>query len=184
MQMTMGQHHPKIAPFIEYLEGLRARPALEEVLQKMQAFDISTDELGDCVQFHSNHYRRNLMFENQHVQLLCLCWESGQRSPIHDHAASICGVKVITGVASETIYEMTPSGFIKPISTVDSSEGVIGSEDSDIHQVSNLQGENEDLVTLHCYAPPLKKMNTFSIDSKYAQVYEPVNEWHMDGSGI
>ncbi len=180
----MEKHYSKIAPFMEYLEGLTARPALEEVRQKMQEFDVSTDELGGYVQFHSDHYCRNLMFENEYVQLLCLCWKSGQRSPIHDHAKSICGVKVITGVASETIYEMTPSGAIKPISTVDYPEGVIVSEDSDIHHVSNLQGENEDLVTLHCYAPPLKKMKTFSIYSKYAQVYEPVNEWHMDGGGI
>ncbi len=160
MQMTMGQHHPKIAPFMDYLEGLTARPALEEVLQKMQAFDISTDELGDSVQFHSNHYRRSLIFENEHVQLLCLCWKSGQRSPIHDHAASICAVKIITGIATEIIYEMTPSGYIKPVSSIDYGEGVIGSADSDTHQVSNLQGQKEDLVTLHCYSPPLKKMNT------------------------
>ena len=184
MQMTLEKHHPKIAPFMEYLEGLTARPPLEEVVQKMESFDISTEELGDYVQFHSNHYRRNLMFENEHVQLLCLCWKSGQRSPIHDHAQSICGVKVITGIASETIYEMTPSGYIKPISTEDFGKGVIGSEDSDTHQVSNLQEQSQDLVTLHCYSPPLKKMKTFSIDSKFAQVYEPVNEWHMDGSGI
>ncbi|MFT5904499.1 MAG: cysteine dioxygenase [Cryomorphaceae bacterium] len=173
MQMTMRHYHPEIAPFMEYLEGLTARPALEEVLQKMQAFNISTTELGESVQFHSNHYRRNLIFENEHVQLLCLCWKIGQRSPIHDHAKSICGVKVITGIASETIYEVSPSGYIKPISTVDYPEGAIGSKDSDIHQVSNLQSEHEDLVTLHRYAPPLKKMKTFSSNSKYTQVYEP-----------
>lgn len=182
--MTMDAHHPKMAPFMEYLEGLTARPSLDELVQKMEEFDISTEDLGEHVQFHSNHYRRNLMFENEHVQLLCLCWKSGHRSPIHDHAASICGVKIITGVASETIYEMTPSGYIKPVSTVDFGVGVIGSSDSDTHQVSNLQGPENDLVTLHVYAPPLKKIKTFSIDSKYAQVYEPVNEWHMDGSGI
>ncbi|MFT5632885.1 MAG: cysteine dioxygenase, partial [Rubritalea sp.] len=102
----------------------------------------------------------------------------------HDHSASICGVKVISGIASETTYEMNPDGFIKPLSTIDYSEGVIVSEDSDIHHVSNLQDINEDLVTLHCYSPPLKKMNLFSISSKYPQVYEPVNEWHIDGSGI
>ncbi|MGJ8655994.1 MAG: cysteine dioxygenase [Akkermansiaceae bacterium] len=169
---------------MDYLERLTARPPLEEVVQKMQAFDISIEELGDYVQFHGNHYRRNLIFENKHVQLLCLCWKSGQRSPIHDHAESICAVKIITGIASETIYEKTPSGYIKPVSTIDFNKGVIGSEDSDTHQVSNLQNPDEDLVTLHCYAPPLKRMKTFSIDSKYSQVYEPVNEWHMDGSGI
>lgn len=184
MNMTMEKHHYKLAPFMEYLESLSARPSLEELVQKMESFDISVEELGEHVKYHSNHYRRNLMFENEHVQLLCLCWKSGQRSSIHDHATSICGVKVITGIASETVYEMTPSGYLKPTSTEDFGKGVIGSEDSDTHQVSNFQGLGEDLVTLHCYAPPLKKMKTFSMDSKHAQIYEPVNEMHIDGSGI
>jgi len=184
MNQTFKNYHEKLAPFMKYMEGLTERPALEEVVERMNAFDITVEELGENVQFHSSHYRRNLMFENEHVQLLCLCWSSGQRSPIHDHADSICGVKVVTGVASETVYEMTPSGFIKPISTIDYGEGVVGSQDDDTHQIANLQGAKEDLVTLHCYAPPLKRMKTFSIDSKFAQVYEPINEMHMDGSGI
>lgn len=174
----------KIRGFVGYLEGLRSRPGLDELVARMKSFDVSVEELGGYVRFNPKGYRRNMIFENEHVQLLCLCWKSGQRSPIHDHARSICGVKVITGVASETLFEMTPSGYIKAVSTVDYGEGVIGSADDDTHQVANLQGEGEDLVTLHCYSPPLKRMKTYAIDSKFAEVYEPVNEWQMDGSGI
>ena len=184
MSIAAVNYPEKLVPFIEYMDGLTERPELDELVKRMRSFDVTVEELGEYVQFHGNHYRRNMVFENEHVQLLCLCWKSGQRSPIHDHAESICGVKVITGVASETVYEMTPSGFIKPVSTVDYGVGVIGSQDEDTHQVANLQRKEDDLVTLHCYAPPLKKMKTFSIDSKFAQVYEPVNEWHMGGSGI
>jgi len=184
MNQTFENYHPKLAPFMDYMKGLTERPALEEVVDKLNEFEISTEELGAHVQFHNSSYRRNLMFENEHVQLLCLCWKSGQRSPIHDHADSICGVKVITGIASETIYELTPSGYIKPVSTVDYGEGVVGSQDDDTHQIANLQVADENLVTLHCYAPPLKRMQTFSIDSKFAQLYEPINEMHIDGSGI
>ncbi|SHJ10804.1 Cysteine dioxygenase type I [Rubritalea squalenifaciens DSM 18772] len=178
-------HYPaKIVPFIEYLQGLTTRPPIDDLVAKMKKFDISMQELGSFVQFHDRGYRRNVVFENEHVQLLCLCWKSGQRSPIHDHAQSICAVKIVEGVASETLFEMTPSGYIKAVSTVDYGEGVIGSEDDDTHQVANLQEEGQDLVTLHCYAPPLRKMKTYSIDSKFSQMYEPVNEMHIYGSGI
>lgn len=177
-------YHEKLIPFIEYMEALTERPDLEEIVEKMKAFEISEVELAEHVQYADGHYRRNLVFENEHVQLLCLCWKSGQRSPIHDHAESICGVKVITGIASETVFEMTPCGFMKPVSTIDYGEGVVGSQDDDTHQISNLQEAAKNLVTLHCYAPPLKKMKTFSIDSKISKVYEPVNEIYMDGSGI
>lgn len=178
-------HYPeKLACFIEYLQGLTARPAIEDLVEQMKSFNITVEELGGFVQFHERGYRRNVVFENEYVQLLCLCWRSGQRSPIHDHAQSICAVKVVEGIVSETMYEMTPSGYIKAVSTVDYGQGVIGSEDDDTHQVANLQEEGQDLVTLHCYAPPLKKMKTYSIDSKFSQMYEPVNEMHIYGSGI
>jgi len=160
---------------MEYLERLTERPSLEEVVHKMQGLEVSVEELGEYVQYSNKHYRRNLIFQNEYVQLLCLCWKSGQRSPIHDHAGSTCAVKIITGIASETVYEMTSSGLINLVHTFDYPEGVMGSEDSDIHQVSNLQGKGEDLVTLHCYSPPLKKMKTFSIDSRLVQDYEPID---------
>jgi len=93
-------------------------------------------------------------------------------------------VKIISGVASETTYEQTPSGYLKAVSTSDFGEGVVGSQDEDIHQMANLQAPGEDLITLHCYSPPLTKMKTFDIDSQKVQIYQPVNETHMDGSGI
>ena len=184
MNETLKNHHEKLDPFMKYMDGLTERPELAELVEKMNAFDITVEELGENVLFNSNKYRRNLMFENEHVQLLCMCWKSGQRSPIHDHAESICGVKVVSGIVSETVYGNTPSGFLKAISTIDYGEGVVGAQDEDIHLISNLQSSEDDLVTLHCYAPPLKKMRTFSLESRYSQVYEPINEMHMDGSGI
>jgi cysteine dioxygenase len=167
MDMTMERFHPKIVPFMEYLQSLRARPALEEILNNMQSFDISTEDLGEFVQFHTGEYRRNLMFENEHLQLLCICWKEGQSSPIHDHSASICAVKIISGIASETMYEVTADQSIKPIATVDYPAGVIGSADSDVHHIANLQDDDQDLVTLHCYAPPLEKGKIFTEESGF-----------------
>jgi len=150
MQMTSVTQNPKITQLIEYLEGLTQRPALSEVTQQLESFDITTEELGDYVQFKSH---------------------------IHDHAESSCGIKVVTGIISETVFERNSEGYIEPVSTTHFGKGVLGSEDSDIHQISNLQGPDQDLVTIHCYAPPLKKMKVFSLDSKCAQEYQPRNDW-------
>ena len=93
-----------------------------------------------------------------------LCWKNGQRSPIHDHTGSACVVRVLRGTLTETLFELVPSGHIKATFSRDFIEGsLMGSEDTDIHQVSNLQAANADLVTLHIYTPPLNRMNTFSL---------------------
>jgi hypothetical protein len=53
---------------------------------------------------------------------------------------------------------------VKAIFSRDLSPGsVMGSEDTDIHQVSNLQLGDADLVTLHVYSPPLLWMGTYSL---------------------
>jgi len=59
------------------------------------------------------------------------------------------------------------------------------SQDSDVHQMSNLEADGHDLVTLHIYSPPLFRMNTFSlVDAKVMQFFDPVNEEFASGAGI
>jgi hypothetical protein len=38
---------------------------------------------------------------------------------------------------------------------------VCAAEDADIHQVANMQAAGTDLITLHIYSPPIRKMNTY-----------------------
>lgn len=182
--MTMT-YPEKLRPLIAYLELLNGRPNVNELKSQLEAIRVSAEEMSEFVHFNETRYRRNKVFESEDVELLCLCWKSGQRSPIHDHAHSICGVKIIEGVATETIYEKNPSGYIKPTASQDYSRGcVMASQDEDTHQVANLQEMEIDLITLHIYSPPLRRMKTYSIDSKKTNIYEPVNEDHANGSGI
>ena len=59
------------------------------------------------------------------------------------------------------------------------------SQDADVHQMSNLQPEGTDLVTLHIYSPPLFRMNMYSlVDAKVKQFFDPVNEEFFSGAGI
>jgi cysteine dioxygenase len=65
---------------------------------------------------------------------------------------------------TETRFDFAPNGHVKAIGSRDYQEGaVVGSQDSDLHQVSNLQAGDADLVTLHVYSPPLLRMSTYSL---------------------
>jgi cysteine dioxygenase len=113
-----------------------------------------------------------------------LCWKNGQRSPIHNHSGSACVLRVLRGTLTETLFEMAPNGHVKASFSRDIAEGsLIGSEDTDIHQVSNLQAEDADLVTLHVYTPPLTRMETYSLYdlSRGYEVWEPE---FSDAAGI
>ena len=158
---------------------------LDELIAGLTESNLCLDDVQEFACFSDETYQRNLMHVGPGYQALILCWRSGQRSPIHDHRGSACGVRVLSGVLSETVFERNSTGLIFPTRTADLGEGsVCGSFDSDIHQVSNLQPAGQDLVTLHIYSPPLLVMGTYSLtDDRVGEFVPPVHEF-THGAGI
>lgn len=152
----------------------------------IEVADFSRTELQRYVHFSAERYQRNLVFNGPAFQALVLCWRNGQRSPIHDHVGSNCAVKVIEGVATETIFEQAPNGMIYATGSRLLQQGLITvTSDSDIHQISNLQSGGADLITLHVYSPPLLVMNSYSlVDAKVTRFLDPINERFSSGAGI
>jgi len=167
-----------------HLDTMTARPDLARLLDELSRFEIDLDDLSEHLHFAENGYKRNLVRAAPNYHAWVLCWKNGQRSPIHDHSGSACVVRVLRGTLTETMFELAPNGHVKATFSRDFAHGsLIGSEDTDIHQVSNLQAEDADLVTLHVYTPPLNRMNTFSLYdlSRGYEVWDPV---FSDAAGI
>jgi len=167
-----------LADFFEEMDQLSEPPSLKSLLERMKRLSISFKEISPAVHFAAERYQRNLLHQGPHYLALILCWANGQRSPIHDHRGSACGVRVIQGTATETLFERTPSGYIRAVSSRELFEGqVCGSFDNDIHQVSNLQDGNAKLITLHVYTPPLLNMRTYRMEDNYVSEFiDPVLE--------
>src|ERR1700741_2052718 len=135
---------------IAFLDGLEERAPLPELVAELKDLRVDCDELGEHVRFSEEQYARNLVCKGPWYNALVLCWKNGQRSPIHDHAGSSCAVKILRGTATETVFDYAPNGHVWATGSRQHQPGaVIGSQDSDLHQISNLQAGNADLVTLH-----------------------------------
>lgn len=175
----------RLSDFLEELDGYREPIPLELLEQRLGELEGVMEDVHPFVRFGADRYQRNLMHKGPAYHALILCWSSGQRSPIHDHQGSACGVRVLQGVATETLFERNPAGLVHPTTSLERHVGgVTGSFDSDIHQISNLQPPGEDLVTLHVYSPPLIVMNTHSLtDTHVSKFIDPIHEF-SDGSGI
>src|SRR6266404_554488 len=169
---------------IEYLDGLQARASLQDLVSVLAAVEVQCEDVADFVRFSDKGYTRNLIRAGPWYNLLALCWKNGQRSPIHDHIGSSCGVRVVRGTLTETLFEFAPNGLVKATFSRDLPPGgVCGSQDTDMHQISNLQTGNADLVTLHVYSPPLMWMGTYSLtDNTRGQ--EPMFIEFSEAAGI
>ena len=178
--------HAQIANSFARLDRTRGRLPLEAILEWFGEHPMSADDIAEYLVFNPKHYVRNLLHNGPDYQALVLCWRNGQRSPIHNHRGSACGVKVLSGTATETIFERGANGLVMPVSSRSLQPGhTCASVDDDTHQVSNLQAGTADLVTLHIYSPALLRMEVFSLETSAVRLWEdPVNVVCVDGGGI
>jgi cysteine dioxygenase len=127
------------------------------------SLSLSRPDVESIAAFSDRSYRRIPIARFDHAELLLMCWKAGQFSPIHDHAGSRCGVFVVEGEVSELRFSKTPFGALVPshFSVYRQGHSCV-SFDKDIHMLCNLQKAPADLITLHCYSPPLA-MTLFSL---------------------
>jgi cysteine dioxygenase len=175
---------PTLTTLVEYLENLSGRAPLAELTARLKAIAVEPEELTAFIRFADRTYRRNLVRSGLWYNLWVLCWKNGQRSPIHDHRGSSCAVRVLRGTVTETLFDFAPNSQIKATLSRDLLPGsVLGSADTDVHQVSNLQAGKADLVTLHVYSPPLLVMGTYSLHDDI-RGEEPMFLDFADAAGI
>ena len=145
-----------LVKLIRYMDGLTCRADLRIVEQLLLEANVERDDMVEACKFSTQNYARNQLAKSPWYQLLVICWRSGQSSPIHDHFGSACGVRVVDGMATETIFEEMSPGLVRPAREAQYKQGdVCVTSDGDIHQITNEQAEL-DLITLHLYSPPLK----------------------------
>jgi cysteine dioxygenase len=170
---------------VEFLSSLTERASVEQLRTLLEETPLTLADVRDWVEFDDQEYRRNLVVRGTWFEILLLCWRSGQRSPIHDHASSTCGFKVLQGICSETTFARSRCGLVVARSTVELPASSIGaSQDDDTHQVSNLEPRGTDLVTMHIYSPPLRTMKRFSITDHRVEEWRPPVFDFMGGDGI
>jgi cysteine dioxygenase len=140
------------------------RPTRRMIRRVLGDLCLRREDVSEWVEFSESGYQRNRIHRTSRFEVLLLCWRSGQRSPIHDHAGSTCGVRVIAGTATETLYAVSPCGSLYPTRSRRLAAGSVSvAYDADVHQLGNLASAGRDLVTLHIYSPPLTTMRVYSV---------------------
>lgn len=128
----------------------------------------------------SYFYTRNCIIDNEDFELILLCWEKGQLTPIHDHGGEECWVKVITGEFKETIYKKNISGEMLVIdSAVAKQNDVTYMIDfMGYHRLENVS--NQRSMSLHLYAKPIRNCNLF--DENSGEIINKVLKYHTIAS--
>ena len=137
-----------------------------EIVQALKRIDLERADLAGALIFANRTYRRIAIRRRDHYEAMVLCWKSGQRSPIHNHAGSSCVVRVVEGRATETRFVSSACGRLVPQWSRSFPAGTVtGCRDGGmIHQMANLEPPGQELITLHVYSPPPLHWKYYSLD--------------------
>src|SRR5262249_54312369 len=105
------------------LDRVAGQLPLRTILDWFQETALTAEDVANYLVFSPERYVPNLLHAGPSYQALVLCWRNGQRSPIHNHRGSHCGVKVLRGVATETIFSRAPNGLVYAVSSRDLPPG-------------------------------------------------------------
>jgi len=111
-------------------------------------------------------YTRNCIFENERFELILICWQSSQKTPIHDHGGEECWVKFIDGEFKEAIFKSNEVSEVNIQKSTLFKAGDISYmiDFMGCHQLKNLS--NHRALSLHLYAKPIRNCNIYDEQSK------------------
>ena len=171
----------------EFAAGLAAIPeenfTTERVLEYMRARPVTVASMAPYLYFTPEKYTRNLIQRSPLYDLIALCWETGQRSTIHNHRDQRCWMGVIHGrvqvqnfrvvARDETtdFCELAPSDHY----IIDSESPAQVDPDEPVHLVTNVSSFGSRAVTLHIYSRPFDTCEVYDIKAKRCQVVRLVN---------
>ncbi|MEQ8323471.1 MAG: cysteine dioxygenase family protein [Vicingaceae bacterium] len=130
-------------------------------LNIMKAIEIPYDEFEKHFTWKEEHYTRNSIIKNDDYELLVICWERAQDSPIHDYDSEDAWIHILRGQLKEEQFKKNEGGELERVSTV-----TLGVKDFSyisghvgLHRyINSHEGRT---VSLHLYVKPLEKWNEY-----------------------
>lgn len=108
----------------------------------------------DYVNFNKDTYVRNLVYQDDNIDILILCWNSYQQSGIHDHPENGCLLRIMQGKLTEEVYEKDVDNkfILKEENKLLTDEISYQVGKDGLHNIIN--EDEEQVVSIHIYSPP------------------------------
>ncbi|MGB3533683.1 MAG: cysteine dioxygenase family protein [Microcoleaceae cyanobacterium] len=140
----------------------------------IQTIDISPESIASYCRWDSQSYTRNLVCQTDIYQLLVLCWQAGQASPVHDHQGQDCWMYIVEGTIQETLYHPTnnldKSCILQETDRIIHKRGDTSRLENSTLAWHSIQALSQRVITLHLYSQPINKCHIYDI--KTGQVSE------------
>ena len=161
----------------------------EKVAQFLKENPVELESIKGYCFFDTCCYTRNRVTINDRFEVMLLCWQQGQATPIHNHDGRSCWVYVLSGALAFTNYKYLGCDRKERTTHLEeknrvplAAEGslnVIDERDT-IHRLSNEPNFSDRSISLHVYAKPLSTVVVYDMASGRCRD-ESVEYYSIDG---
>ena len=163
--MTRSPTDPPLPPtkdalnrFLMDLRSVQDVLPLHDLTSLVARSGLSREDLEDFLTLEEATYAHHEVFRSPYLEVGCIGWQHGQRTPIHDHAESVCAVVVLDGVLTNIEYRPVARASLVRGETRRVFPGeIIDFERGTIHRMAN--EHLAAVFTLHVYSPPLPSLD-------------------------
>ena len=154
-----------MSPIDDFVAGLARIPEREFTVPAVARYvadhPVDPGSLEPYLFYEPTHYTRNLIYKCDLFELLAVCWEAGQASPVHNHQGQSCWMAAPIGRLAVQNYELLRSddrGYceLRPTDrvTMDPGNPSFVDPEEPIHSVLNLPEHGQRATSLHVYSRP------------------------------
>lgn len=154
-------------PIQQLVEDLRAAfardPSGPDVKKLVADYVGAHDDWRAYAHPDPDRYTRNLVALDERFELLVLCWNAGQETPVHAHEGQNCWMAVLEGEIDEVHYAWpgeTPAPLEKSV-TMRYRLGDVGHIHDDIGLHLIRPAGDGPCVSLHLYSLPFRACNIY-----------------------
>jgi cysteine dioxygenase len=144
----------------EFLSNLETSTTAEYVVN-MRKVKLTDQELEEFATFSKEGYTRHCFVNNERYEVLLLCWEKDQQTPIHSHGGQECWVKVLRGQIEEVHYKKVKEGLCKETKrSIREPEDISYMNDKiGLHTLGSVGHQRA--ISLHLYAAPIESCDIY-----------------------
>ncbi|MBL4654377.1 MAG: cysteine dioxygenase family protein [Bacteroidia bacterium] len=134
----------------------------------MNAIDMDENDLEPYCHWRKEFYTRNLIERTKAYELIVLCWDVDQYSPIHNHEGQDCWMYVAKGQMEEVQYkiesEENDNCVLKETNETNYTKGQVAyiHDGIGLHIIKN--SGKEPAITIHLYANPINFCNVYDLE--------------------
>lgn len=155
-------------------QNLNMGPGYGGYLDLLKAIKLPKEEWGSLCMFNADHYSRHCLSSCDAYELLLMCWEHGQHSPIHTYNFQEGWIKVLQGELSIDLYRIDRETFscsLDETIVINEKEYTYLNDNMGFHRV-RASGEGK-TVSLHLHAERVKEWEVFRDCKKVFEKVKP-----------